>query len=232
MVAYDLTHLTQDADQQVSGPIQDDEALLIYALIKVMRLRRVLEIGGLSGYSARNFIAAVGNEGVVYTVDLQEVPAQAPNHRIITKDAADLTAADIDSLPLDLVFFDCHFLKVQMELLFRLTALSLITSDTVLILHDTNLHPAKFVYWSKEVEGGWEHQRVERQMVDDLRRLGYDAVCFHTDMLCHGPELPFRHGLTIMRKYRRLGMSGALEILRHHTAILAAKYGLRPLSKW
>src|SRR5579872_3938367 len=103
MVAYNLSHLTQAPDQQVSGPIQDDEALLIYAVIKVMRLRRILEVGGLSGYSARNFTAAVGDEGVVYTVDLTPVPAQGPNHRVVTKDAADLTAADLDSLPLDLV---------------------------------------------------------------------------------------------------------------------------------
>jgi hypothetical protein len=40
MVSYDLSHLTQSPDQRVQGPIQDDEALLLYALVKVMRLRR------------------------------------------------------------------------------------------------------------------------------------------------------------------------------------------------
>lgn len=46
---YDLSHLVQPLDQQVGGPVQDDEALLLYAMVRCMRVRRVLEIGGLSG---------------------------------------------------------------------------------------------------------------------------------------------------------------------------------------
>jgi predicted O-methyltransferase YrrM len=74
MVAYDLSHLTQQESQEVLGPVQDDEALFLYALIRVTKIRRVLEIGGLGGYSARNFCVAVGNHGIVYTVDLNPVP--------------------------------------------------------------------------------------------------------------------------------------------------------------
>ena len=33
MVNYDLTHLTQPENQNVSGPIQDDEALFLYSII-------------------------------------------------------------------------------------------------------------------------------------------------------------------------------------------------------
>ena len=111
---YDLSHLTQAADQRVLGPVQvrgrwesgwwcrrqagwvvgaacchppaaggcctdpqallcltppllcdagplcaqDDEALLLYAITRGMRCRTVVEIGGLSGYSGRNFLAA------------------------------------------------------------------------------------------------------------------------------------------------------------------------------
>ncbi len=71
---YDLSHLTQRPNQAVSGPIQDDEALFLFALIRVMLVRRVLEIGGLSGYSATNFTKAVGPLGVVYTIDIRPVP--------------------------------------------------------------------------------------------------------------------------------------------------------------
>ncbi len=44
---YDLDHLIQTNKQDVIGPIQDDEALLLYSIVKGMRLNRVLEIGGL-----------------------------------------------------------------------------------------------------------------------------------------------------------------------------------------
>ena len=53
MVSYPLAHLTQDERQEVSGPIQDDEAPVRFALIRCMRMRAVVEIGGLAGYSAR-----------------------------------------------------------------------------------------------------------------------------------------------------------------------------------
>jgi O-methyltransferase len=66
MVAYNLRHLTQNSDQAVSGPIQDDEALFLYSLIRVMQMKRILEIGGLGGYSATNFVAAAGPDGVVH----------------------------------------------------------------------------------------------------------------------------------------------------------------------
>ncbi len=49
--------------------MQDDEALFLYSLVRSLRLSRVLEIGGLSGYSARNFLRAMEpTQGVVYTV--------------------------------------------------------------------------------------------------------------------------------------------------------------------
>jgi len=229
MVSYDLSHLTQAPEQHAEGPIQDDEALLLYALVKVMRLRRILEVGGLSGYSALNFLKAIENSGTVYTVDLQPVAPQAKNHRVITNDAGLLAAKDVDSEPLDLIFFDCHAYKAQMELYFRLSAQRIITPRTVLALHDTNLHPRRFAPWSIPVDDGFAHQWVERQMADDFRRLGYDAISFHTELTRHDASLPYRHGLTVLGKYRTLGTSSPIRILRHHVAILLARAGWRSL---
>ena len=65
MAVYDLSHLTQETHHP-GGAIQDDEALLLFAMIRVMHLRRVLEIGGLDGYSARNFLAAFHMVAVMY----------------------------------------------------------------------------------------------------------------------------------------------------------------------
>lgn len=82
---YDLDHLTQDNNQVVVGPIQDDEALFLYSIIVGMKLKTVFEIGGLSGYSATNFLAAVGETGKVFTVDINPVQSKGKNHICIQK---------------------------------------------------------------------------------------------------------------------------------------------------
>ncbi len=208
---YDLAHLVQPPHQRVAGPVQDDEALLLYALVRVMRVRRVLEVGGLNGYSARNFLAALGDEtdAAVYTVDLKPVPRQAPNHHVITQDCATLAPAQLHGLPFELLFFDAHVADAQIALLDRLQAAGLLRPDTVLALHDTNLHPARTADWAYPVqhEGrveGWVHQAAERQMVNALHERGWDAISLHLPLARGDHRLRIRHGLTLMQRFRPL----------------------------
>ena len=42
----------QGRAQGVLGPMQDDEALLLFALVQASHVRRTLEIGALGGFSA------------------------------------------------------------------------------------------------------------------------------------------------------------------------------------
>lgn len=212
MVLYDLTHLTQSEDQRVIGPIQDDEALFLYSIIRGSRMRRVLEIGGLSGYSAKNFLAALcasGPDAMMYTVDINPVPVLADNHRVIVKNALDVVPADVDHLPLDLVFFDCHDM-VQMDIFATFVKSGLITDDTTLALHDTNLHYEPLGLrqgpYVREIDGreGWAHQAVEREMVNRFKLLGYDVFSLHTSADKHHEGFPFRHGMTVCRKFKAL----------------------------
>lgn len=209
MVSYDLAHLTQDVSQRVLGPIQDDEALFLFALIRGNRMRRVLELGGLNGYSARNFLAALDyDEGIgnmLFTVDLNPVPVLAPNHVVLIKNALDLDSMDVGSQPLDLVFFDCHDM-VQMRVFDRFLELGLITPDTVLALHDTNLHFPPHHVWGPWVaaEGGHAHQPVEREMVNLLRQRGYDCFSIRTTPDRHSDAFPFRHGVTVCQQFRAM----------------------------
>lgn len=206
MVQYDLAHLTQPADQDVWGPIQDDEALLLYSVVKGMRIARALEIGGMQGYSARNFLAAMDQvKGTFYTVDVNPVPVQAENHRVIVKNALALTPEDLDGEPIELIFFDCHDM-IQMQIFERLRDQGIITDRTVLALHDTNLHYAPHQRWGPYVseEGGYAHQPVERAMVNQFRDIGYDAFCLHTTKDKHSDAFPIRHGITLCQKVARL----------------------------
>ena len=218
MVAYDLSHLTQPEDQKVIGPIQDDEALFLYSLIKGSRMRRVLEIGGLSGYSALNFLSALdrstGNP-TLYTVDFNEVPVQTPKegsarHKIVIKNAVNLTSQDLDDERLDLVFFDCHDM-VQMKVYENLVKIGLVDDKTVIALHDTNLHyephgPKNGPLVVEDGHQGRAHQTVERIMVNIFKeKYGYDVYLLHTSPDVHHAEFPFRHGVAVCRKFRNLG---------------------------
>jgi len=206
MVNYNLNHLTQPEHQRVLGPIQDDEALFLYSIIKSMRLDRILEIGGGSGYSAQNFLASMDQvSGTLYTVDFNYVPKLAENHKVITKNALLLTTEDVDNQPIDFVFFDCHDI-VQLEIYNTFIKQGIINDNTCIALHDTNLHYAPYNVWGEYIseEDGFAHQPVEREMVRIFKNLGYDAFCLHTTKEKHNDSFPFRHGVTICKKHKHL----------------------------
>lgn len=204
MSTYCLDHLIQDERQAVIGPIQDDEALLLYSIIRGMRLKTIFELGGLQGYSATNFLRAVGEDGFVYTCDINPIKVQAHNHKFIHKNALDVIAADLDNRKIELVFFDCHEYEIQMTVYNRFKNMGLIDEQTVLALHDTNTHPYKAVSWAYPVSQGYVHQAAERKMVNDFVRMGYQAFCLHTHASKHSQAFPFRHGLTIMTRFTPL----------------------------
>jgi predicted O-methyltransferase YrrM len=207
MVNYNLEHLTQPENQNVSGPIQDDEALFLYSIIRGCRLERILEIGGLSGYSAKNFLQALSfnNNGILYTCDINPVPILAQNHKVIIKNALELTIDELDHKPLDLIFFDCHDM-IQMDIYYKFVSNNIINDNTIIALHDTNLHYPPYQHCGIyiEHENGYAHQPVERNMVNIFKNLGYDIFSISTDHSKHSPEFPVRHGITVCRKFRLL----------------------------
>jgi hypothetical protein len=210
---YNLNHLTQTDDQSSPGPIQDDEALLLFALIRVTRIKRIVELGSASGYSAKNFCVAIENNGTVYSVDWgTEVACQkfADNHKIIIKNVADITAEDLDNEPIDLVFFDCHAYEAELCAFQTLRKSGIINDKTILVFHDTNLWPTKDApntsgnTWpeiSYEVKDGWVFCPPERQLVNDFKEMGYDILNLGTNRDVHSPQFPYRCGLSIARKF-------------------------------
>ncbi|MCJ2012559.1 hypothetical protein [Methylobacterium sp. J-076] len=214
MVKYNLHHLNQPDEQNVVGPIQDDEALVLYATIKCMRIKNVLELGGQTGYSARNFLQAVGDHGSVTTIDMDHVETLSKNHIFIHKNIEDVVAEDLRGLEIGLIFFDCHDFRRQIDLFKKLKAWGSVTDKTILALHDTNVHPKQIVPWSYESADGWIHQTAERLMVTEFNRRGYSEISFHTDNAMHGQSLPYRHGLTLMQRNKPLRpTSGPEEVM-------------------
>eukprot|EP00966_Prymnesium_polylepis_P189305 4385776-Prymnesium_polylepis.1 len=205
----------QGMAQHVIGPMQDDEALLLYALVQTTQVARVLELGGLSGFSARTFLTAMHakGRGRVYTVDLNKVPevqwSGGSDHRHIAlvKDAARLEPADVDFEPLDLVLLDCHNFNATRATFRQLRRHRLLRPDAYLVLHDTGLHYRLMHPVLKDLvvpfRGKLIHQPVERIFADWLPAAypsdGWQRISLHDDS-----RQPMRHGLTIMQ--RRVSM--------------------------
>lgn len=200
-MSFDLSHLTQGESEDAWGPIQDSEALLLYAICRIGCFRRVIEFGGLYGYSATNFLRAMGPEGKVYSVEMNDMTPVAPNHIHVHKQAGEVLDSDFDWLPVDLVFFDVHHLGQQMSALLHLEGHGIITDQTVIALHDTGMHPEQIFGWAVPMDGKWVHQQIERKMSNILKDRGYEGLSF--DCLEPPPPLRFRHGITILKKRSR-----------------------------
>ncbi len=178
----------------------------MFSVIRTLRISVIFEIGGLNGYSARNFLAAVGNGGTVFTVDVSPVPCLAENHIVVQKNALEVTASDLENKNLELVFFDCHDFNIQMQVFFRLREFGLISDETILALHDTNTHPYKVVDWAYAPSDGYVHQAAERRMVNDFVKMGYHSFSLHTRHSKLSSDLKYRHGLTVLSRFKPLAI--------------------------
>lgn len=199
---YSLCHLTQGEDQKVIGPVQDDEALFLFALCKVMLVKNVVEIGVQNGYSAQNFLRAVGNEGSVIGIDINETAFRSDGFTFIHSCAG---AVSPEQIPwnIELLFFDSHSEYAQKKFFENMITAGKITDETIIALHDTGLHPAGVIGGVK-LGNGYAHQPVERMLSNWLVSYGYSPFHAHTNISKHNDKLPFRHGLTILCKQKIL----------------------------
>jgi predicted O-methyltransferase YrrM len=202
---YELSHLSQEENQRVMGPIQDDEALLLYSVIRVMRLKNIVEIGAARGYSAINFLKAIGNNGNVVSIDITPTPIMGDRHIVLVGSAEDVTPEQLQVDSIDLLFFDAHDYPAQINFFNTMRDAGMITDSTIIALHDTGTHPVQFGS-SYETNQGFVHQKVERVMTNNFFDMGYQPICFHTKLSVHDETLPYRHGLTLLSKFNRLSV--------------------------
>lgn len=200
---YDLSHLTQMEDQNVVGPIQDDEALFLYSFIKVCLIRNVVELGFQNGYSAINFLKAVGPKGKVVSVDTTLFEKMANNHFNIIKDVKDVLPTDLPFEVIDLAFYDCHNYESTIRFHENMVVSNRINDNTIIVLHDTGAHHKQIVDWSfKKDNDDWIHQIVERKISDYLVDQNWHPIHVHAikNNFDNDEKLIFRHGLTILGK--------------------------------
>src|SRR4030095_10309050 len=67
-----IPHLDYYAEETAFGPIQREEALLLFALTRVLRPKVLVEFGFLCGHSARNFLVAMDPDARLYSFDIDK----------------------------------------------------------------------------------------------------------------------------------------------------------------
>ena len=209
---YDISHLE---DEGKGVAIQTDEALLLYAIVKVLNPKTIVEFGFASGYSAYNFLKAMSNESKLYSFDPSSHSlecASAVNDsrfKFIQKKGEDFEHSDIDQASIGMVFIDASHNFLPNVQLFK--KIERHFSDECLIaIHDTGLFNRDFMEndWSLEGsfyvgEKGYAHRPQERMFVNWLKRKypQYDQIHFHSMTVG-------RMGITILKKYKYLSLGG------------------------
>jgi predicted O-methyltransferase YrrM len=210
---YDLSHLPFHSEEEAVGPVQRDEALVLFALTRVLRPRVVVEIGFLGGQSAFNFLRALTPGAKLYSFDIAPESAAIARHAFagfpdfvfqrVSQD--EIGPQHLGGQTIDLLFLDAsHDLERNLRTFDRLAGL--VADDGLLVVHDTGA-------WARDslrpihqaIAGAWpdmwatpdlfEHQREERGFVNWLleHRPEYAQVHLHSTKTV-------RHGMTLLQR--------------------------------
>ncbi|CAE7241890.1 lig-1 [Symbiodinium sp. CCMP2592] len=147
---YELLHLERDNKPRL-GPVQDDEALLLYSLVRALRPRTIVEFGTSNGFSALNWMHAIAEDpdARVFSYDILPYPAARaledsdPRFLFHQKSQADFEPADVDGRPIDVAFFDAgHLIEYSLKAFERLRPA--LAPNALVAVHDTGLHVRDF----------------------------------------------------------------------------------------
>ncbi|HEX8204553.1 MAG TPA: class I SAM-dependent methyltransferase, partial [Solirubrobacteraceae bacterium] len=138
--ALDTTHLHAFHEGSARiGPLQREEALVLFALVRAVRPQTVLEFGFGEGRSAFNFLRALDRDARLYTFDVDETAARLAAQlfggdervRFLRKSQGDFEPSDVEGRTVDLVLLDgAHDLALNQETLRRV--LPVLAGDAIL----------------------------------------------------------------------------------------------------
>lgn len=170
------------------GPIQDEDVLLLQAVIKMTCPVNLVELGYLNGYSTKKILEVMRPDAKLTSYDntVQDSPIQ--DERFIFKNKSQI---ECDEKQIDFIFFDAsHDFEINRSTFNRLD----LSENAIIAVHDTGLWNEMILdtggYW---VGNGYAHRPGEIMFVKWLKEKGYNAINFHT-------LKETRHGMTLLQK--------------------------------
>lgn len=205
------------------GPIQRDEAMFLYSLVKMIRPETIVEFGLQFGLSAYNFVLAKDNFCHYYGFDIEEWCIQKcwklcqnqPNTRFTKLNCLDFNSRHIDERKIDLVFFDCaHHVEINKSTIANI--LPCMSDDGIFIIHDTGIFstesrqyfPIEYRDNFPQMWHRWSNSHKDEFVLVEERHTAnwfkenypnYEQIHFHSKIF-------FRCGMTFFQKKKILSV--------------------------
>jgi hypothetical protein len=214
-----MSHLLSYRENDAIGPLQRDEAVALFGIIRTLRPRVVVEFGFFHGHSAFNFLKALPDDGKLYSYDIDEESIARAKREFnfdrrftfIGKSQTDFDPRDIGNQEIDFAFFDAaHELDLNIATFVRIV--SHLAPEAMVAIHDTGLwHRSHFApiheQFTREMPGEWRdedlyaHQPGERAFIDWIvtEHPEFSAIHFHS-------VRTLRHGFSLLQRKRRLSV--------------------------
>jgi len=242
---YNLNHITDIANSSVG--VLPREALLMYAIVKMMCPRTILEFGFAKGYSANNFLESMPADCKLYSFDpsteSRDISQEIKDSRFkfIFKKGEEIVHSDIENRFIDILFLDTSHEFISNVRIFKKVK-KYLADDCVIMVHDTGLFNKDFMVkeWDFKdsfyvTEKGYAHKPQERLFVNYLkgRYPEFDQIHFHN-------ERTECMGMTFLKKYKKLSLSKKsfhmlTKIYAHQAALFIpsrSKKQLKSLFRW
>ncbi len=218
-----IGHFVSMQEEDAFGPMQREEALLLFAVVRVTRPRTLIEFGFSGGRSAFNFLQAMPPESRLYSYDTNDGSARIakeyftrdPRFRFLHKSQTEFNAGDIQSAPVDFVLFDgAHNLELNMQAFERIRPA--LSPGAIVAVHDTGLWARAHITATQQkvIElwgGSWiepdlfqaNTPKEEREFVNWVKSAHpeWQAMHFHS-VNC------LRYGITMLQRGSLLQIKG------------------------
>ena len=199
------------------GPLQKDEAIFLYSIIKCVCPRIVVEFGFHKGHSAFAIANALDQNSLFITCDISHESEKIfkkhfKNYKFIKFILEDMSKINFRSIitekKIDLVFFDAvHDFEINKTAFININEFLL--DDSLIIIHDTGLWKKEMMNLNQEKAlRTINHKYLGPDLIAhqiDERKFSNYLVSEHNFNPLHIHTLnKIRHGLTILQKGKGL----------------------------
>ena len=139
-----MSHLLTYREDDAVGPLQRDEAIALFGIIRTLRPETVVEFGFFHGHSAFNFLQALPPDARLFSYDIDTDSARRaetefhfdPRLTFIGKSQTAFEPEDLAGRKIDFAFFDAaHELDLNQETFRRI--LPHLAAEATIAVHDT-----------------------------------------------------------------------------------------------